>query len=140
MQPLRASTRGAVLDWRCIMTIGKTLIAAAVLAITAPVTAALAHDDDYGQHARDHRAHWKFHSEVNEAHRRAHEEGLYSRAEHRAYHRALRDLHGDFQEDHPVTRHVHCTWRLLWRRAECFHGVGDGSECLSSTLNEDQSC
>jgi len=67
------------------MTIGKALIAAAVLAIAAPATAAFAHDDDYGQHARDHRAHWRFHREVNEAHRRAHEEGFYSEAEHRAY-------------------------------------------------------
>ena len=93
------------------MTISKTLIAAAVLAITAPTAAALAHDEDYGPHARDHRAHWKFHTEVSEAHRRAHEEGFYSPAEHRAYHRALRDLHGDFHEDHPGTRHDHYSWR-----------------------------
>ena len=96
------------------MTIGKTLIAAAVLAITAPATAAMAHGDDYGRHARDHRAHWKFHREVNQAHGGAHEEGFYSRAEHRAYHRALRDLHGDFHEDHPGTRHDHYSWRRWW--------------------------
>ena len=96
------------------MTIGKALIAAAVLAIAAPATSAFAHDDDYGQHARDHRAHGTFHREVNEAHRRAHEEGFYSQAEHRAYHRALRDLHGDFHEDHPGTRHDHYTWRRWW--------------------------
>src|SRR5262245_60275906 len=105
MQRFRAWT-GRGLDWRCIMPIGRALIAAAVLAISAPATAALAHDD-YGRHARDHRAHWKFHHEVNDAHRRAHEEGFYSRSEHRAYHRALRGLHGDFHEDYPGTRHDH---------------------------------
>lgn len=96
------------------MTIGKAIMAAAVLAIAAPATAALAHDDDYGQHARDHRAHWRFHHKVNEAHRRAHEEGFYSQAEHRAYHRALQDLHQDFHADHPGTRHDHYTWRRWW--------------------------
>ena len=97
------------------MTIGKAFIVATALTIAAPVTAAWAHDDDdYGQHARDHRAHWTFHREVNEAHRRAHEQGFYSRAEHRAYHRSLRDLHGDFHEDHPDTRHDHYRWYRWW--------------------------
>ena len=96
------------------MIIGKILVAAAVLAIMAPATAAWAHDDNYGRHARDHRAHWKFHGELNEAHRHAREEGFYSRAEHRAYHRALRDLHSDFHENHPGTRHDHYSWRRWW--------------------------
>jgi len=93
------------------MTIGKALLAAAVLALAVPATAALAHDDDnYNQHQRDHTAHYGFHRDVNEAHQRAHEQGFYSRWEHRAYHRALRDLHGEFHEDHPGTRHDHYTW------------------------------
>jgi hypothetical protein len=96
------------------MTLGKTLIATAVFVMAAPLTAAFAHDDEYGRHARDHRSHLSFHREVNEAHRRAHEEGFYSDTEHRAYHRALRDLHRDFHEDHPGTRHDHYTWRRYW--------------------------
>jgi len=44
----------------------------------------------------------------------AHEEGFYSRAEHRAYHPALKDLHGDFHEEHPRTRHDHYSWRRWW--------------------------
>jgi hypothetical protein len=34
------------LDWKRTMTISKTFIAAAVLAMTAPAAAALAHDED----------------------------------------------------------------------------------------------
>jgi len=95
------------------MSIGKALVAAAVLALAAPATTAFAHDDDnyYNQHRRDHRAHYGFHRDVNGAHRRAHEQGFYSGWEHRAYHRALRDLHGEFHEDHPGTRHDHYTWQ-----------------------------
>src|SRR5262245_12524351 len=97
------------------MTIGKALVAAAVLAIAAPATTAFAHDDDnYTQHQRDHREHLTFHSDVRDAHRRAHEEGFYSAAEHRAYHRALRDLHNEFHEDHPGTRHDHYRWTGYW--------------------------
>ena len=99
------------------MTIGKALVAAAVLALAAPATTALAHDDDnsyYTQHQRDHWEHSKFHSDVNEAHRRAHEQGFNSYWEHRAYHRALRDLHGEFHGDHPGTRHDHYTWGRYW--------------------------
>ncbi len=95
------------------MTIGKALVAAAMLALAAPATTAFAHDDDnsyYTQHQRDHREHSNFHGDVSEAHSRAHEEGFYSGAEHRAYHRALRDLHGEFHEDHPGTRHDHYSY------------------------------
>src|SRR5262249_11964078 len=95
---------------RDIMTIGKAIMAAAVLAIAAPATAAPAHDDDSGQPARVHRAHWRFHHEANEVHRRAHEEGFYSQAEHRA----LQDLPQDFHGDHAGTRHDHYTWRRWW--------------------------
>src|SRR5262245_65781077 len=105
MQPSRASIQGRGTDWRCIMTLGKTLIAVAVLAITAPTRAAFAHDDDFNRHARDHRAHWHFHREENQAHRRAQDGGFYSRAEHRAYHRALADLRGELHYDRPHTRH-----------------------------------
>ncbi len=111
-----ATVSGFLIVWdiyrRCIMTIGNALIAATMLVIAAPATTAFAHDDDnYNRHASDHRAHYRFHDNVNESHRRAHEEGFYSRREHRAYHRALRDLHGDFHDDHPNTRHDHYTWR-----------------------------
>jgi hypothetical protein len=41
-------------------------------------------------------------------------EGFYSRAEHEAYHRAVRDLHRDFREDHPGARHDHYTWHHWW--------------------------
>ena len=97
------------------MTMTKTIITAAALALSAAATPAFAHDDSdsyYNQHARDHAEHRQFHREVNEAHQRAHENGFYSEAEHRAYHRALRDLHGDFHEDHPGTRHDH--YRRWW--------------------------
>ena len=81
------------------MTIGKALIAAAALALVAPTTKALAHDDDYGYYRRG--SHREYHDELSEAHRRAHEEGFYSREEHRAFHRALRYLHREYHEDHP---------------------------------------
>ena len=95
------------------MSIGKALVATAVLALAAPATTAFAHDDDnyYNRHQRDHRAHYGFHRDVNEAHQRAHEPGFDSRWEHRAYHRGLRNLHGEFHEDHPGTRHDHYTWQ-----------------------------
>jgi len=98
------------------MSIGKVLVAAAVLALAAPATVAFAHDDDnyYTQHQRDHQAHYGFHRDVNEAHQRAHEQGFNSYWEHRAYHRALRDLHGEFHEEHPGTRHDHYTSGSYW--------------------------
>ena len=89
----------------------KALIAAAVLSFTVPVVPALAHDDD-----DDHAQHWQLHRDLSDAHRRAHEEGFYSREEHNAYHRALRDLHQDFHDDHPGNWHDHYRWRGYgWR-------------------------
>jgi len=82
------------------MTIGKALFAAVALALTAPATTALAHDDYNGGYYGRGR-HGQFHDELGDAHRRAHEEGFYSRAEHRAFHRALRYLHREYHEDHP---------------------------------------
>jgi len=97
------------------MTIGRVLIASAILALASPVVPALAHDDGYSyrsnQHRRDHATHRSFHREVNEIHQNAHEEGFNSRAEHRAYHQGLRRLHGDFHAEHPNTRHDHYDWR-----------------------------
>jgi hypothetical protein len=81
------------------MTIGKALIAAAALAVSAPASQALAHDDGYGGYT--YGRHREFHDELAEAHRRAHEEGFYSNAEHRAFHRALRYLHREYHEDNP---------------------------------------
>lgn len=106
------------------MRIGKALVAAAVLALTAPATAALAHDDGYSRHQRDHRAHRGFHRDVGEAHSRAHREGFDSRFEHRAYHRALRDLHAGFHEDHSGTRHDHYTWRRQHRSPYSYRPCG----------------
>jgi hypothetical protein len=88
------------------MISNKALIAVAVLSFTVPVAPALAHDD-YG----DHVEHGQHHQDLSEAHRRAHEEGFYSRGEHNAYHRALRDLHQDFHDDHPGNWHDHYRWR-----------------------------
>jgi|SRR5262245_5997058 len=99
------------------MTIGRVLIATAMLAMAAPAAPAFAHDPDYSyydRHARDHWQHRRFHRDVAGAHQRAHEEGFYSGAEHRAYHRALRHLHQDFHDDHPGTRHDHYRWRRYW--------------------------
>ena len=93
------------------------LLFAAVLALSAPAGAAFAQQwapwDD--QHAEDHQEHGGFHEETDEAHARAHEEGFYSRREHRAYHRALRDIHGEFHDEHPGTRHD--GYRLPSRRS-----------------------
>ena len=87
------------------MIVNKALIAAAVLLFTVPLAPALAHDD-YGDHVQ----HWQLHRDLSEAHRGAHQEGFYSDGEHNAYHRALRDLHQDFHEDHPGNWHDHNGW------------------------------
>ena len=88
----------------------KTVLATgALLLLMAPVTPAFAHDN-YNNHERDHKTHYRFHRDVGDAHERAHEEGFYSRREHRAYHRALRDLHHGFHDHHPNTRHDHYRW------------------------------
>ena len=99
------------------MTTAKTLLLAAAVGFFLPVGSAFAHSDDngyYNRHARDDARHWQFHDRVNREHERAHEEGFYSRGEHRAYHRALRDRHGEFHEDHPGTRHDHYSWRRYY--------------------------
>ena len=86
----------------------KTTMLAVVLSLALPWTPAMAHDDsDYYDHARDHYRHRRFHDDVAEIHERAHEDGFYSRREHRAFHRALRYLHRDFHDDHPNTWHDH---------------------------------
>jgi hypothetical protein len=95
------------------MTIGKALIAAAALALAAPTTKALAHDDDnYGYYGGGHR---QFHDELSEAQQRAHEEGFYSREEHRAFHRALRYLHHEYHEDNP-SYYGYGGYGYSWRR------------------------
>jgi hypothetical protein len=85
------------------MTITKTLTAAAVLMLTTALApSAFAHEE-----YEDHAGHWGLHRQLYDAHRRAHEEGFYSRGEHRSYHRALRDMHDDFHEYRPRTWHDH---------------------------------
>jgi hypothetical protein len=91
------------------MKIGASLLAGAML-LAIPALPASAHDE-YDRHARDPARHGNFHYDVGRAHQPAHEEGFYSRSEHRAYHRALRGLHREFHEDHPGTRHDHYSWR-----------------------------
>src|SRR5467141_3709632 len=81
--------------WACTsmeetMTLGKAFLAAAVL-VSLPVTPAVAHDDETSNYDSPDR----FHDQLSGAHERAHEYGFYSRGEHRAYHRALRDLHNE---------------------------------------------
>lgn len=89
------------------MNMSKAALAGgALLFFGGSLAPALAHED-YDRHTRDHKKHYRFHDDVGEAHARAHDEGFYSRREHRAYHRALRDLHGEFHNDHPNTRHDH---------------------------------
>ena len=80
------------------------VVGAAVL-VASPV---FAHENDYrrfDQHARDHEEHGLFHDGASGAHARAHAQGFSSRAEHRGYHRAQRQMHGEFHRDHPGTRH-----------------------------------
>jgi hypothetical protein len=103
-------------QWRPTMAIGKVIITAAVLAIAVPATAALAHDDDdyYSRHERDHWEHGKFHQKAEDAHARAHEEGFWSRREHWAYHRYLKEKHDGFHYYHPGTRHDHYGWYRWW--------------------------
>lgn len=84
----------------------KTAILASVLWLALPWTPAMA-DDDYEEHARDHYRHYRFHDQAEAIHERAHEEGFYSRGEHRAFHRALRYQHHDFHDEHPDTWHDH---------------------------------
>lgn len=81
----------------------KLMISAAALALLAPASAFA--QSDWYQHQQDHEEHGAFHDEVDAAHEQAHEEGFASEAEHEGYHRALREMHGNFHDDHPGTRH-----------------------------------
>ena len=100
------------------------LIASSVLALTAPAGAAMARDYNggygYGRHADDHEEHGEIHDQVDDAHAGAHAGGFYSRREHNSYHRALRDLHDEFHDDHPNTRHD--GYRLPSRRSGGHYG------------------
>lgn len=80
------------------------LISAATMALAAP-GAALAQDYGWYQHQQDHAEHGDVHDEADAAHAEAHDRGFYSREEHQGYHRALRDTHDEFHDDHPGTRH-----------------------------------
>ena len=93
-------------------------IFAAALAIGAPAAAFAQDDDDFydGRHQQDHREHGGLHDEADYAHARAHQRGFYGRGEHRGYHQALRDVHGEFHEEHPGTRHD--GYRLPSRRSQ----------------------
>lgn len=71
------------------------LLMTAVLVLSVPVVPALAHDDE----DNDYNSHDQLHDRLSDAHERAHEYGFYSRGEHRAYHRALRDLHSQYHYD-----------------------------------------
>jgi hypothetical protein len=95
--------------------INKVLIAAAAFALTTTAVPAIAHDD-YG----DHVDHWRYHQELRDVHRRAHEEGFDSPEEHAAFHRALRYLHNEYHEDHPGNWHDHDRWR--YRRYGGYYG------------------
>ena len=86
--------------------------AAALLALTIPTGAALAHDgygsyDDYSQHAQDHQEHSGYHDQESYAHARAHAEGFYSPGEHAAWHENAARAHEAFHDDHPNTWHDH---------------------------------
>ena len=78
----------------------KAILAAAALALSAPLAPALAHDDDYNGYS-GYSDHSRLHDDLGDVHERAHEEGFYSRREHRAFHRALRDVHRDYHDDRP---------------------------------------
>lgn len=83
----------------------RLLISAALLSIAAPV-AAFAHEEpDLYQHEQDHQEHGAFHDEADAAHAQAHEEGFANEAEHQSYHRAMREMHDNFHDDHRGTRH-----------------------------------
>lgn len=109
--------------------LNKILIASAALALAAPAGGAMAQGYyGYGghDHARDHQDHDTIHDEVDDAHAEAHEEGFYSRREHKAYHRALRGVHDEFHDEHPNTRHD--GYRLPSRRGNGYYGTqGYGS-------------
>jgi hypothetical protein len=102
------------------MTVKTVLIAAATLALSTAAVPAFAHDD-YADHAQ----HWRFHDELRDAHRRAHEEGFESPEEHAAFHRALRYLHREYHDDNPGNWHDHDSWRYRhgWRYGGWYGGA-----------------
>ena len=87
----------------------KLLFVAGALLLAAPITPALAHDDDYynpyRQHQRDHVEHERLHENFDADHEDAHAQGFWNRREHRNWHRAYGAAHEEFHEDHPNTRH-----------------------------------
>jgi hypothetical protein len=85
------------------MTLRKAVLTAAVLLMCVPVMPAFAHDDeDNGYNSHD-----RFHDQLSDTHERAHGYGFYSRGEHRAYHRALRDIHGEAHEYQPAPQYYY---------------------------------
>jgi hypothetical protein len=85
------------------------MTAGAVLIATSMVPA-LAHDEiEYGSNA-----HERYHEDLGDAHERAHEEGFRSRAEHRVYHRALRQLHNAYHEDEDYRPYRNRYYRSWW--------------------------
>jgi hypothetical protein len=100
------------------MMVNRALLAATALLFAATAVPALAHDDNV-----DHAGQWRLHQASSEATQRAHEEGSYREAEHRADHRALRDPHEDSHVDPAGNWHVHYGWgfRYLGPR---FWGIG----------------
>lgn len=102
------------------MTTTKTIIAATVLLLVVPAVPALAHDDDDTGYSK----HEEFHDDLSAAHRRAHQEGFYSRGEHRAYHRALRDLHDGYHDNDSTTsyRSYYTPYRSYYHVRPRFNG------------------
>ena len=97
------------MEWSWIM-LRQLLLAAAVMIV--PAGSAYANDDNdnnyqnsRGDHRQDHREHRGFHGDVNEEHEEAHDEGFYSRRDHKRYHREVRRDHNGFHYEYPNTRH-----------------------------------
>lgn len=90
----------------------KTALASAVaLALMAPASAALAHEDDNSFNAYfDHAQHRNYHEQEAIAHEQAHEQGFSSPEEHEAWHRAGADAHENYHGDSPETLHDHFSY------------------------------
>ena len=92
------------------MNARRALVIAAVLTFGAPISSALAHDDDYQgffNHFYDHLEHQHFHQQFNQEHNAAHWWGFANPQQHEDWHRAYGATHGQFHEDHPATWHDH---------------------------------
>lgn len=98
----------------------KRLIVATAIAFALPAGAALAHENDswWG----DQEEHQGFHDEADYAHADAHARGFYSGAEHRGYHRALKQMHREFHYDHPDAYNDR---RLPRERRRYYRSYGD---------------